>query len=60
MNREEIKMFLIYLDLSMMTENDLNTDGWVALYQLGKDYPQFHNRKKEIKAIMDYLDKEKV
>lgn len=56
--KEEIKMFLIYMDLVINSNSDmLNGDGYVAIAQLTNDYPQFNNRRNEVVKIMEEIDK---
>lgn len=56
---EELKMLLIFLDMKIMSyEDSLNSQGFLAQFQLQQQYPQFGNRKEEIKDMLDLLNKE--
>lgn len=54
---EEIKDFLIYMHLSLMAREELlNAEGYAAIYEFRRRYPQFNDISKENKKIFKWLD----
>lgn len=55
--KEELKNFLIYLHLLSMDEFTITTEGRMAIHQLGTQYPQFRDIKKENQKWFEEIDK---
>lgn len=56
--KEEIKMFLIYMDLIINShEQTLNSEGYMAVATINSKYPQFSKRMREVQKIMEEIDK---
>ena len=56
---EETKNFLIYMHLILMArEETLSAEGYIALSELRKQYPQFKNMHKENDKIFKWLNAE--
>ena len=54
---DELGTFLIYLDCCRMgAENTLEGEGYVAVRNMLKQYPQFRNIKAEVKKFLDILE----
>ena len=57
--KNEIKMFLIYMDLVINAQHDLlNGEGYQAVMKLVDNFPQFVKRHDEVEKIMEWLDNE--
>ena len=53
-------MFLIYLDLVCMgKEGTLNEEGYMACMGIVGNHPDFSNRSKYIKRLVEWLDEER-
>lgn len=64
MNKDELKNFIIYLDLSYMSHQPegLSTNGIMTYLNLQKQYPKFDNesyRRKLSKKIFKLIDEVK-
>lgn len=58
--REELKMFLIFLDLVLMgKEGTLNDEGYKACMGIVNNHPDFSNRTRYIKRLVEWLDEER-
>lgn len=54
--KEELKMFLLFLHLSCMSEFEITNEGRVAIRELYEKYPQFKDIKKENQKWFEVID----
>lgn len=54
--KEELKMFLVFLHLKGMSQFEITTEGLVCLKQLYDKYPQFKNIQKENQKWFEVID----